>query len=83
MTSRSSAIRSDLRMRHVPAVILTSSQNERGLPMAYCWRANGYIVKPMEYEQFLRVLSQVGSCWAGTNRLQAPEGPPLPDWNEP
>jgi len=65
-------IRSDISTRHIPVVILTSSQDERDIEMAYRWGANSYVVKPVKFEEFRRVVSQIGSYWAGTNRPQFP-----------
>jgi two-component system, response regulator len=65
-------IRSDVSTRHIPIVVLTSSQDERDIRMAYRWGVNSYVVKPVGFEEFRRVVSQVGSYWAGTNRPQFP-----------
>ncbi len=69
-------IRSYAGTRHIPVVILTSSQDERDIEMAYRWGANSYVVKPVEFEDFLAVVSRVGSYWAEMNRPQVAESRP-------
>ena len=64
-------IRSDQRTRYIPVVILTSSQNERDIQLAYRWGANSYIVKPVEFESFVGTVSQLGAYWMLLN--QPPE----------
>jgi two-component system, response regulator len=61
-------IRSDTRTQYIPVVVLTSSQNERDIMTSYRYGANSYIVKPLEYEKFVRVVSQLGIYWVQLNQ---------------
>jgi CheY-like chemotaxis protein len=61
-------IRSDPRTRHLPVVVLTSSLNERDIKTSYDYGANSYIVKPLEFEKFIRVVSQLGTYWVRVNQ---------------
>lgn len=62
-------IRSDERTRCVPVVVLTSSREERDLVKAYQFGANSYIVKPVDFENFLEVVSNTITYWMLLNEL--------------
>jgi len=62
------AIRSDTKTQHIPVVVLTSSQNERDIMTSYRYGANSYVVKPLEFEKFVRVVSQLGIYWVRLNQ---------------
>jgi two-component system response regulator len=57
------AIRADERTRWLPVVVLTSSVEERDVERAYALGANGYIRKPVDFQQFLDVARQLGMYW--------------------
>lgn len=61
-------IRSDKRTCCVPVVILTSSNEERDRTESYRLGVNSYIVKPVDYENFSRVVSEIGRYWVMLNR---------------
>ena len=67
-------IRSHARTQHIPVVVLTSSQSERDIKTSYRYGANSYIVKPLEFEKFVRVVSQLGIYWAQLNQPPVIEG---------
>jgi len=67
-------IRSDARTQHIPVVVLTSSQNERDVMSSYRYGANSYIVKPLEFEKFVRVISQLGTYWVQLNQPPVIDG---------
>jgi CheY-like chemotaxis protein len=61
-------IRDDPRLKTLPVVILTSSREEPDVARAYALGANSYIVKPVDFDQFLRAVSEVGMYWLLINQ---------------
>jgi two-component system response regulator len=56
-------IRADERTRSYPVIILTSSQEERGVMQSYKLGANACIVKPMELSKFVEAVSELRLGW--------------------
>jgi two-component system, response regulator len=69
-------VREDARTQCVPIVVLTSSNEERDRLEAYLLCANSYVLKPVNYDQFLTTAQQLGSYWIGLNQ-PAPYGKSL------
>lgn len=65
------AIRRDARTRHLPVVILTSSDEDTDRLAAYDLHANSYVRKPVAYERFVETARQLGLYWMALN-LPAP-----------
>lgn len=61
------AVREDPRTAFVPTVILTSSREERDLLQGYKLRANSYIVKPVDFDQFAHAVRHLGMYWLVMN----------------
>lgn len=57
------AVRADPRTRLLPVVVLTSSLQERDLVESYALGVNSYIVKPVDFDQFLAAVGQLGMYW--------------------
>jgi two-component system response regulator len=64
-------LRRDVRTRRVPIVVLTSSREQRDLVNTYELGANSFIQKPVDFEQFVEAVRQLGLYWLVLN--QAPE----------
>jgi len=56
-------IKRDDQLRHIPVVILTTSQAERDIADTYRLRANAYVTKPVDLEQFLKVVQSIEHFW--------------------
>ena len=56
-------IKSDGGLRRIPVVILTTSQAEEDIAGAYQLNANSYITKPVDLEQFIRVVQSIDDFW--------------------
>ncbi|MEW5939033.1 MAG: response regulator [Chloroflexota bacterium] len=62
-----SRIRSDERTKMLPVIILTSSKEQQDLVNGYKLGANSYIVKPVDFEQFMDAVRQLGLYWLVLN----------------
>jgi CheY-like chemotaxis protein len=60
-------IRNDAALRMIPVVMLTSSREERDIVESYRLGVNAYVVKPVDFPQFLEAIKQVGAFWALIN----------------
>ena len=62
-------IRSDAHTALYPVVVLTSSKEERDLVESYRLGANSYIRKPVDFNQFLEAIRQLGLYWLVLNEV--------------
>lgn len=60
-------IRAHEGLKTIPIVILTSSREESDLVQGYKLGANAYVVKPVDFDQFIAAVSQLGVFWALIN----------------
>ena len=58
-------------LRQVPVVVMTSSNEERDVLESYRLGVNSYIVKPVQFDDFLETVSKIGLYWVLTNRVPA------------
>lgn len=65
-------IKSDPQLKTVPIVMLTSSREEQDLIESYELGVNGYVVKPVDFTEFMDAVRQIGVFWAVLN-----EPPPV------
>jgi len=56
-------IKADERLKKIPVVVLTTSAAEEDIARAYSRHANCYITKPVDLDQFLRVVHSIESFW--------------------
>jgi CheY-like chemotaxis protein len=65
-------IKTSSEMNKIPVVILTTSAAEQDVARAYEHHANSYLVKPLDFEQFSRLMEEIGSYWLGWNHFPWP-----------
>ena len=61
-------IKSDQRTKIIPVVLLTSSKEERDIVNSYKLGVNSYIVKPVEFDTFVKAVSDLGLYWLLVNQ---------------
>ncbi len=61
------AIKGDDRLRLIPVVVLTSSREERDLVDSYKLGVNAYVVKPVDFQEFMDAVRELGVFWAIIN----------------
>lgn len=61
-------IKSDEKLRSIPVVMLTSSREEPDLIRSYDLGVNAYVVKPVEFGEFMNALKELGLFWAVINQ---------------
>jgi two-component system, response regulator len=62
-------IKADARTKHTPVVMLTSSQEDRDVIETYKLGVNSYIVKPVDFSNFVHAVSELGVYWGILNKL--------------
>lgn len=63
-------LKADATTRHIPVVMLTSSEEERDVVESYRLGVNSYLVKPVDFTEFIHVVSKAGMYWAVLNRTR-------------
>lgn len=67
-------IKSDERLKMIPVVVLTSSREEQDLIASYQLGVNAYVVKPVDFEQFVSAVKDLGLFWLVVNEPPPPVG---------
>lgn len=62
-------LKTDTSLRMIPVVMLTTSDSDRDILEAYELNANCYVTKPVDYIQFMKVISAIDEFWLSTVRL--------------
>jgi CheY-like chemotaxis protein len=60
-------LKSDASLRTIPVVMLTSSREESDLVTSYNLGVNAYVVKPVDFDQFIEAVRRIGGFWALLN----------------
>lgn len=61
-------LKADELRRVIPVVVLTSSKEESDIVKSYKLGANAYIVKPVDFDKFVKAVNEVGMFWMGLNQ---------------
>lgn len=64
-------LKSDEQTRKLPVVVLTSSREERDLNESYGYGVNSYVTKPIKFEEFAKVVSEMEMYWLLINKPPA------------
>lgn len=64
-------MKSDEKLRMIPVVVLTSSREEKDIVASYQLGVNAYVVKPVDFHEFVNAVKELGIFWAIIN-----ESPP-------
>lgn len=64
-------IKEDPKLKHIPVVILTSSNAREDIIKAYNLHANCYVIKPIDLEQFIMLIRSIVDFWFTTVKLPA------------
>ncbi|HEX9385451.1 MAG TPA: response regulator [Anaerolineales bacterium] len=60
-------IKQDAELKSIPVVVLTTSETEKDVERAYHNHANSYLVKPMGFDDFKKLMDDLGFYWLGWN----------------
>lgn len=61
-------IRGDVRVQHVPVIVLTTSREEQDILSAYNLHVNAYMLKPVDFEGFIEAMKTMGMFWILLNQ---------------
>jgi len=60
-------IKSDEKLKLIPVVVLTSSKEEKDMVASYKLGVNAYVVKPVDFHEFVNAIRELGAFWAVIN----------------
>lgn len=60
-------VRSDENLKMIPVVVLTSSHEEKDMMRSYKLGVNAYVVKPVDFHEFVNAVKELGVFWAVIN----------------
>src|SRR5262245_14361213 len=67
-------LKSDARTKHIPVIILTTTNDRHEIEACYTLGCNAYFTKPVDYDQFVEVIQKLGWWLTG---IEVPRGPSL------
>ena len=76
------AIRKDERTKTIPVVVLTSSKEDPDIEACYALGVNSYIVKPVEFEKFMKAVSELGFYWLLLNQSPQQNSTIVPEYGD-
>ena len=60
-------VKSDVKLKLIPIVVLTSSKEEKDMVASYKLGVNAYVVKPVDFHEFVNAIKELGAFWAVIN----------------
>jgi DNA-binding response OmpR family regulator len=60
-------VKSDENLKMIPVVVLTSSKEEKDMIASYKLGVNAYVVKPVDFHEFVNAIRELGAFWAVIN----------------
>ena len=60
-------VKADEKFRMIPVVVLTSSREEKDMVASYKLGVNAYVVKPVDFHEFVNAIKELGIFWAVIN----------------
>jgi DNA-binding response OmpR family regulator len=60
-------VKSDEKLKMIPVVVLTSSHEEKDMVASYKLGVNAYVVKPVDFHEFVNAIKELGAFWAVIN----------------
>lgn len=64
-------IKGDIELRSIPVIVLTSSDRDKDIERAYQLGCNGYIVKPINFKDFIEAITEIKRFWLTLNKIPA------------
>jgi two-component system, response regulator len=62
-------IKSNAKTKHMPVIILTSSKEDRDMVASYKLGVNSFVSKPVEFDEFAKIVSALGFYWLVVNKM--------------
>jgi CheY-like chemotaxis protein len=62
-------IKEDEKLHNIPVIVLTTSNAEKDILRAYDLHANAYVTKPLDFNQFIKVVESIVNFWLGVVQL--------------
>jgi CheY-like chemotaxis protein len=63
-------IKNSDKLKHIPVIILTTSEDNGDVTRAYENYANSYLVKPVDFDKFMQLMEELGFYWLNWNHYQ-------------
>lgn len=60
-------IKSSVKFKKIPVVVLSSSAAEQDISMCYNYNANSYMIKPLDFDKFIQLINVIVSYWFNFN----------------
>ena len=62
-------VKSDDALKHIPVVVLTTSQAEQDIMRSYKLHANCYVTKPVDFDEFIKIVRSIEDFWFAVVKL--------------